>query len=197
MANDSIVKNTVDPVLDTVDPVLNTVGTTVVSSLKDPSLIAELGFGLLILVLLITVHGWCMGVVSKFFAVRFARFGPQTAQWRVSFLVAVTIALLAGVHLMETMIWVIPIWWFGLISGFREAFYFVLESYTTLGGAKVELPYSWRLIGPMIAISGLFTFSWTGSVMVYVMTETGRRHSRDAGPADTGAPQDKTGTDDA
>ena len=113
MADDGIVK-------DAVEPVLNTVGTTVMSELNDPSLIAELGFGLLVLVLVITVHGWCMGVVSKFFAVRFARFGPATAQWRVSILVGVTIALLASVHLMETMIWVIPIWWFGLIDGFRD-----------------------------------------------------------------------------
>ena len=179
MADGHIVK-------DTVDPVLNTVGTTVVSGLKDPSLITELGFGLLILVFLITVHGWCIGVVSKFFAVRFARFGPEAAQWRVSFLVGLTIALL------ETMIWVIPIWWFGLISGFRDSFYFVLESYTTLGDAKVELPQSWRLIGPMIAISGLFTFSWTGSVMVYVMTETGRRHSQDAKAAEAGNGSDKS-----
>lgn len=171
MADNSIVK-------DAVDPVLSTVSTTVVSSLKDPSLITELGFGLMVLVLVISVHGWFMGEVSKFFAVRFARFNRATAQWRVSFLVSITIALLASVHLLETLIWAAPIWWFGLISGFRDSFYFVLESYTTLGDAKVGLPYSWRLIGPMIAISGLFTFSWTGSVMVYVMTETGRRHSQ-------------------
>jgi hypothetical protein len=187
MSGESVVR-------DTVDPVLNTVGTTVVTGLKEAELITVLGFGLLILVLIITVHGWCMGIVSKFFAVRFARFGPRTPQWRVSFLVGLTIALLASVHLLETLIWTIPIWWFGLISGFSDTFYFVLESYTTLGDANVELPQSWRLIGPMIAISGLFTFSWTGSVMVYVMTETGRRHSQDtktARVADAGEEQEK------
>ncbi len=85
-------------VKDTVDPVLDTVGTTVISTLKDPGLITELGFGLLILVLLITVHGWCMGAISKFFAVRFARLEHGAAQWRVNLLVGVTIALLVGVH---------------------------------------------------------------------------------------------------
>ena len=40
------------------------------------------------------------------------------------------------------------------------------------------MPETWRLAGPMIAISGLFTFSWTGSVLVYVMTEIGRRHTK-------------------
>jgi hypothetical protein len=184
MSGESVVR-------DTVDPVLNTVGTTVVSGLIEAELITVLGFGLLVLVLIITVHGWCMGVVSKFFAVRFARFSPHTAQWRVSFVVGVTIALLASVHLLETLIWTIPIWWLGLISGFSDTFYFVLESYTTLGDANVELPHSWRLIGPMIAISGLFTFSWTGSVMVYVMTETGRRHSQDTKTAGASEEQDK------
>ena len=181
-------------VRNAVDPVLDTVGTTVISSLKDPGLVTELGFGLLVLVLLISVHGWCMGAISKFFAVRFARVGHGAAQWRVNLLVGVTIALLVSVHLMETMIWVLPIWWFGLIGGFRDSIYFVLESYTTLGDAKVGLPYSWRLIGPMIAISGLFTFSWTGSVMVYVVTETGRRHSQSVkAPENDVVPDQSTG----
>jgi hypothetical protein len=188
MTDESVVR-------DTVEPVLNTVGTTVVSSLQEVEMITELGFGLLILVLIITVHGWCMGVVSKFFAVRFARFRKDTAQWRVSVLVGATIALLASVHLMETLMWTLPIWWLGLISGFRDTFYFVLESYTTLGAANVELPESWRLIGPMIAISGLFTFSWTGSVMVYVMTETGRRHSQVDKTANATDEQDQSRSD--
>ena len=184
----------VSTVKDAVEPVLNTVGTTVVAGLEDPRMITELGFGILILVLIITVHGWCMGIISKFFAVRFARFGPEAAQWRVNLLVAMTIALLASVHLMETLIWTIPMWWLGLLSSFRDTFYFALESYTTLGAASVDLPYSWRLIGPMIAISGLFTFSWTGSVMVYVMTETGRRHSKAAHPAEHSCEPDQSGS---
>lgn len=171
MADESIVKQAVEPALDTV-------GTTVVSALTSPTPFAELGFGLIVLVLVITLHGWCLGAVSKFFAVRFARFQSSTAQWHVNLLVSATIALLACVHLLETLVWASPIWWFGMIPGFRDAYFFVLESYTTLGEATVVLPEAWRLIGPIIAISGLFTFSWTGSVLVYVMTETSRRHSQ-------------------
>jgi hypothetical protein len=68
----------------------------------------------------------------------------------------------------------------------------VLESYTTLGEGSVELPERWRLIGPIIAISGLFTFGWTGSLLVSIMTDfnkldrdraTGKKDaSRDPGP---------------
>jgi hypothetical protein len=38
----------------------------------------------------------------------------------------------------------------------------------------VSLPTQWRLVGPVIAISGLFTFGWTASVLVYVMNESGK-----------------------
>ncbi|RYH12326.1 hypothetical protein [Tropicimonas sp. IMCC6043] len=61
-------------VKDTVDPVLTAVGTTVVSGLED--------FGLLVLVLLITVHGWYMAGLSKLFATRFARFEPGASGQR-------------------------------------------------------------------------------------------------------------------
>ena len=48
----------------------------------------------------------------------------------------------------------------------RDSYYFVLESYTTLGEGNVTLPDRWRLLGPIIGMSGLFTFGWTGSVLV-------------------------------
>ena len=61
-----------------------------------------------------------------------------------------------------------------MIPSMRDSYYFVLESYTTLGEGTVQLPEPWRLIGPIIAMSGLFTFGWTGSVLVSIMTELGR-----------------------
>ena len=50
----------------------------------------------------------------------------------------------------------------------------VLESYTTLGEGNVSLPDRWRLLGPIIGMSGLFTFGWTGSVLVSIMTDFGK-----------------------
>lgn len=56
----------------------------------------------------------------------------------------------------------------------RDSYYFVLESYTRLGEGAVRLPDGWRLIGPIMAMSGLFTFGWTGSLLVSIMTEFGK-----------------------
>jgi hypothetical protein len=165
-------------VAGTVEPILQSVGTTVATQITEPGLIGEIGFSLCLLVLVISVHGWFMASISRFFGARFARFNAKTRQWRVSFLMALTIALLAIAHLLETLLWAAPIWFMGIIPDLRDAYFFVLEAYTTLGETTVKLPENWRLAGPMIAISGLFTFSWTGSVLVYVMTEIGRRHSK-------------------
>jgi hypothetical protein len=165
-------------VVSTVEPVLQSVGTTVETQITQPGLIGEIGLSLCLLVLVISVHGWFMASISRLFGTRFARFTIHTRQWRVTMLMAATIVLLALSHLFETFLWAAPIWLMGLIPDLRDAYFFVLEAYTTLGETTVRLPESWRLVGPMIAISGLFTFSWTGSVLVYVMTEIGRRHSK-------------------
>jgi hypothetical protein len=36
------------------------------------------------------------------------------------------------------------------------------------------LPEPWQMVGPIMAISGLFTFGWTGSVLVDVVGRLGR-----------------------
>jgi hypothetical protein len=170
MATEDIVKGAVEPILQTVDH-------TVAFGLVDPGPLAELAFGMVVLVIIIVVHGWSMGRISRMFARHIARMPADAPAWRINGLMWVTISLLAVTHLTETLLWAAPISASGLIPNFRDSYYFVLETYTTLGDASIVLPDAWRLVGPLIAISGLFTFSWTGSVLVYVVSETGRRHA--------------------
>jgi hypothetical protein len=146
-------------------------------SFSNPNPFTELAFATLVLILIIVVHGWSLNRVSKLFSTRFALYTTRTARWRVNVLISATIAFLVMIHLSETFIWTVPIWRFGIIPNLRDAYYYVLEAYTTLGEGNVTLPENWRLAGPMIAISGLFTFGWTGSVLVYVMGQIGKLHS--------------------
>lgn len=159
---------------------------TVATNLVEPNPFTELAFSTVVLVIIIVFHGWCLNGVSKNFSTRFALYTPHTPRWRVSSLSSLTIAALVVIHLFETMLWAIPIWQFGIIPNFRNAYYYVLEAYTTLGEGNVSLPDEWRLAGPVIAISGLFTFGWTASVLVYVMNQIAKLHSqtsRDAAKA--------------
>lgn len=158
-----------------VPPDVTAVASEATAALTNP--VVELALATLILIPIIVVHGWCLGRVSKLFSTRFALYTPATPGWRVSVLSSATIALLVVIHLLETLLWTIPLTTLGMIDTFRDAYYYVLEAYTTLGEGTIALPDEWRLIGPVIAISGLFTFGWTGSVLVYVMTQIGKLHA--------------------
>lgn len=160
---------------EVVPPDVAAVATEATAALTNP--IVELALATLILIPIIVVHGWCLGRVSKLFSSRFALYTPATPGWRVSVLTSSTIALLVIIHLVETVLWTIPLISLGMIDTFRDAYYYVLEAYTTLGEGTIALPDQWRLMGPVIAISGLFTFGWTGSVLVYVMTQIGKLHA--------------------
>jgi hypothetical protein len=43
---------------------------------------------------------------------------------------------------------------------------FAGNTYTTVGYGDFVLPNGWRMLAPIIAMSGLFTFGWSGSVLV-------------------------------
>jgi hypothetical protein len=86
---------------------------------------------------------------------------------------SVAAASLAALHLVVTMMWAWQIWSSGLIPALRDSYYFVHENYTTLGDNTVSLPKAWRLIGPVIALSGLFNFGWTASAFVNMKHDVG------------------------
>ena len=81
-------------------------------------------------------------------------------------------------HLVEIFMWSAVLIGIEAIAVFRDAFYYVAGTYTTLGYGEGTLPKAWRLLAPMIAISGLFAFGWTTGTLF---------QRRDAGVADTGA----------
>ena len=139
-----------------------------------PDPFVEVLVGLVGLVVTIFVHGSSIRFITSYFSDRWVGVTAQTPLWRVNLLLAGTIAALSVTHFAETLIWAVPISTTGMIPAMRDSYYFVLESYTTLGAGDVELPEQWRLIGPIIAMSGLFTFSWTAGVLVSVMNEFGK-----------------------
>jgi hypothetical protein len=139
---------------------------------QDP--FVEVTLGLVILVLIIIFHGTAVRTITRIYSQRWVTVTLRTPRWRVNMLLSAVVAGLAVVHLAETLIWSLPIYGFQMLPSMRDAYFYVLESYTTLGEGTVTLPDQWRLIGPMIAMSGLFTFGWTGSVLVSIMNEVSR-----------------------
>lgn len=134
----------------------------------------ELFIGLVILTFVILAHGIGARLVYRHFSRTWEWSGARMTAWHSNAIVGVAIASLAALHLAVTFLWALPIWWGGLIASLRDTYFFVLENYTTLGDDTVSLPTTWRLIGPVIAISGLFNFGWTASIFVNMMHDIGK-----------------------
>jgi hypothetical protein len=140
----------------------------------DPYPAVEFVFGVLALVLIIFIHGIGVRQLTRAFNNRWARITPQASAWSVNMLFALVISALAALHLFETLVFALAISGAGLLPSLRDSYYYVLGSYTTLGANAVDLPTGWRLAGPIIGMAGLFTFGWTSSLLVSVMSDISR-----------------------
>jgi hypothetical protein len=137
---------------------------------EDAKPLAALGIGALMLVFLVIFHGLGLHaiiVVRKWgeHYVLLGRFRLLRALswfgWSVFFLLSL--------HIAGVMIWAFALLHLGLIPHPYDAIYFCANAYTTLGYGNVDLEAHWRIISPIIGMSGLFTFAWTASALVEVV----------------------------
>lgn len=152
-------------------------------ALKNPDPLLEAAIGLAMLVSVILIHGFSLRVINRRFSRGWSRVTVHTRHWRINLLLATAVGSLVGMHMLETLLIAAPLSAAGLQPTLRDSYFFVLESYTTLGEGTLPLPEPWRLLGPFIAMSGLFTFGWTGSVLVSIMTRFGNLDSAEANAA--------------
>lgn len=131
----------------------------------------EIGVSGLLLVTLVGFHGLGLTYASAKFSQRLSRMSAKTSLWRVQALMTLTVGSLLIIHLIECMIWALPIYGLGITHTYKGAFSFTFECYTTLGLTPVIVPAKYDILPPMISVTGLFTFGWTGSSLVYVMAQ--------------------------
>lgn len=132
-------------------------------------MVMELPIGILMLVATLLVHGFGLRVITVRFNMAWSRVTLSTSRWRINVLLAVFVWLLAALHMLETLIFAFPLYWLGALETMSDSYFYVLESYTTLGGGDVRPSERWRLLGPIIAMAGVFSVGWTVSVLVSIM----------------------------
>jgi hypothetical protein len=133
-------------------------------------LAAAIILGSVILVGLVLFHGMGIHYVLTFHkgADRRLRSGrPHVFSALIVFGAAVF--MLLSLHLMGVITWAIALSRLGLVANAHDAIYFCANAYTTLGYGQVDLDQHWRIISPIIGISGLFTFAWTTSALVGIV----------------------------
>lgn len=134
----------------------------------------DLILGGVMLVVIVLIHGACMRFITGHVLRRSKIVAQHPTEWGADLLLAGAILLLLSVHLFETGLWTTVLVRSHLVSNWRDAGFFAANTYTTLGYGSVILAAPWKMLAPIMAISGLFTFGWTGSVLVDIVGRVNR-----------------------
>ena len=127
---------------------------------------ADLLFGGTMLMLIMLVHAAGVRATSNYVLHRSSVLLARPTRWRADLLMSRTVFALLGLHLLEIFAWAASLVYSGLVADWRMAGFFAGNTYTTIGYGSIILPDGWKMLAPIIAISGLFTFGWSGSVLV-------------------------------
>jgi hypothetical protein len=127
---------------------------------------ADLFFGGVMLVFIILVHAAGVRTVTTHVLRRSQAIMQRPARWRADLLMGSIVFMLLTLHVFEMLIWSAALVYSNLIPDWRSAGFFAGNTYTTVGYGAFILPDGWRMLAPIIAMSGLFAFGWSGSVLV-------------------------------
>lgn len=152
--------------------------------------VPDFAFGGGMLLAIVLIHAAGMRMLTDRFELRIQSLGQLKGTWRPDLLLSVVVVLMLLLHPDEIWVWAAALVYSGLVGNWRAAGFFAANTYTTVGYGSFLLPEGWHMLAPIIAMSGLFTFGWTGSVLVEVMR---RRQEAKASALRGRAPQSKHG----
>jgi hypothetical protein len=125
----------------------------------------DIMFGGGVLVLVVVFHAFWIRLITGSFLKRSQHIAARASMWRADLLFALVVMALLSLHLAEVVVWSASLILGGIVSDWSRAAYFAANCYTALG-EPFTLAHEWRIVPPIIAMSGIFTFAWTASVLV-------------------------------
>jgi len=128
--------------------------------------IADLVLGGGVLILVVLIHGAGLRGVNNHVGRRVDAILRHPSAWHADLLMGSIIFLLLALHLFEVFAWSAALVGTGLVNDWRAAGFFAGNTYTTIGYGNFILPLRYQMLAPIMAISGLFTFGWSGSMLV-------------------------------
>ena len=125
----------------------------------------DIMFGGAVLVFVIMFHAFWIRIITNSFLKRSRALQMGASLWRADLLFGVTAMVMLALHLAEVLVWSAALIFGDIVSDWATAAYFAANCYTALG-EPFSLPLAWRMVPPIIAMSGIFAFAWTASVLV-------------------------------
>lgn len=125
----------------------------------------DIMFGGAVLVTVIMFHAFWIRVITSSYLKRSNALKSRASLWQADLLFTVMVMMLLALHLAEVVVWSAALIFGDIAANWSTAAYFAANCYTALG-EPFSLPRAWRMVPPIIAMSGIFTFAWTASVLV-------------------------------
>jgi hypothetical protein len=144
---------------------------------------ADVAFGGGMLLLIMVIHAAGVRAVTSYVARRTRALVARPRAWRADVLMSTSVFMLLILHLAEIVVWATSLVWGGLVPSWRAAGFFAGNTYTTVGYGNFVLPAGWEMLAPIMAMSGLFSFGWSGSVLVDIVARCQRIKDTIAGRA--------------
>jgi hypothetical protein len=129
----------------------------------------EIGIGTALVLLVLFAHGFALFAIQRMFDAWFPQLVLKPHAVLSKVLIGGVVLSLLTIHYVEILMWAVTMYAVDALPDLRSAFYFAGGAYTTYGSGDLYLPANWRLLGFMIATSGLFTFAWTTGILIGVM----------------------------
>lgn len=117
------------------------------------------------LLLCLSVQGSTVVLVMTQFKnrIRALAIGKQNVTAHLLFFSAIFILLMS--HFAQIYIWGLFLFLPGIMSNTHQAILLAGSTYTTVGFITDNLPLQWQLLSVTMAITGLFAFAWSTSIM--------------------------------
>lgn len=135
------------------------------------SLGLQLFWGLLLLVVIVSVHGAGIVGATKLLRLEDRKLRAHRVDVKAfGILIAIALVLFA-LHLLEVVIFALFYMIVGAIDEFEPALFFSISAFTTLGHPELEFPNEWRIVGALEGLVGFLLIGWSTAVFITDMNK--------------------------
>jgi Ion channel len=131
--------------------------------------LAEALAGFCLTVATVVVHVTGLFLLVRYVHVLRARYGTTVNAVRMTRVLLIVTLGFVALHLFEVAMWAALYFYVGGFDNARDAFYFSLGSYTTVGSGELVLPPQWEMLTGIEAIVGVLMVGLSTAFIVAVL----------------------------
>ena len=128
------------------------------------------------------IHVLCLSIAIGWTSTLAGRIESWRIIWRTLMHLSLALIVIVFSHTAQVWKWAAILLTSDEMSGWNEALYFALITYTTLGYGDVVLSESWRVFGAFAAVTGLLTFGMSTAFIVTLLSRIAQEAHKNAGP---------------